>query len=335
MIGYSFRDLARDVLQSTKKPMSAEQIWEEANSLGIAEKVGSKGKTPWRSIQAQLYTDIKDGSDSDFLQLSKHPVLFGLKSLSYGVNQVEVASDDVSDGSDKPSPTKKAPKPQWNERDLHPLLATYVRSDPHFRCYAKTIYQEKSSKKSKNADMWTHPDMVGVYFPFKDFEASTIQLQDTLRVNPYRIFSFELKKSLTTSHLREYFFQAVSNSSWANEGYLVAPSISSDSDFLDDLQRLSSAFGIGIIRLDIEHAEQSEILFQAQTHDALDWSTVDRLSSINPDFRDFLTGISNTAKIHTVSGTYDKILEGDAYDAYLKKHGMLNEPFAPWERKQV
>ena len=322
MIGYSFRDLARDVLKSTERPMSAEQIWDEANALGIAAKVGSKGKTPWRSIQAQLYTDIKDGSNSAFVQLSKHPVLFVLKSLSYGDVQLELASEDVSDGDDKPATTAKASKPQWGERDLHPLLATYVRSDPHFRCYAKTIYQEKSSKKPKNADMWTHPDMVGVYFPFKDFEASTIQLQDTLRVNPYRIFSFELKKSLTTSHLREYFFQAVSNSSWANEGYLVAPLISSDSDFLDDLQRLSTAFGIGVIRLDIEHAEQSEILFQAQTHDALDWSTVDRLSSINPDFRDFLTGISNTAKIHTVSGSYDKILEGDAYDAYLKKHGM-------------
>ena len=39
------------------RPMSAVQIWDEANALGIAEKVGSKGKTPWRSIQAQLYTD--------------------------------------------------------------------------------------------------------------------------------------------------------------------------------------------------------------------------------------------------------------------------------------
>lgn len=322
MIGYSFLDLARDVMQLTERPMSAEQIWSEANELGIAAKVGSKGKTPWRSIQAQLYTDIKDSSGSDFVQLSKHPVLFGLRSLSYKDVQLEIASNDVNEDDVKPLTTTVIPKQHWVERDLHPLLATYVRSEPHFRCYVRTIYQEKSSKKSKNADMWTHPDIVGVYFPFKDFEASTIQLQDTLRVNPYRIFSFELKKSLSTSHLREYFFQAVSNSSWANEGYLVAPMISSDSDFLEDLQRLSNAFGIGVIRLDIEHAEQSEILFQAQARDVLDWPTVDRLSSINPDFREFLTGISNTAKIHTLSGSYDKILEGDAYDSYLKKHGM-------------
>lgn len=324
MIGYSFRDLAREVLTTTKKPMSAEQIWQKANDLGIAEKVGSKGKTPARSIQAQLYVDIKDGANSDFVQLSKHPVLFGLKSLQYGNREVEGASDDVKNDDDAaPARSKKAERPSWNERDLHPLLATYVRSDPHFKCYAKTIYQEKSSKRSRNSDMWTHPDMVGVYFPFKDFEESTIELQDTLRVNPYKIFSFELKKSLSTGHLREYFFQAVSNSSWANEGYLVAPSISGDSDFLEDLQRLSNAFGIGVIRLDIEHAEQSEIVFQAQPRDALDWATVDRLSSINPDFREFLTGISNTAKIHVVSGSYEKVLEGDAYDSYVAAHGMV------------
>ena len=110
MIGYSFRDLARDVLQSTEEPMSAEQIWDEANALGIAAKVGSKGKTPWRSIQAQLYTDIKDGVDSAFVQLSKHPVLFGLKSLRYGDVQLEMASDEVSDGNDKSTTTVKASK---------------------------------------------------------------------------------------------------------------------------------------------------------------------------------------------------------------------------------
>lgn len=113
MIGYSFRDLARDVLRSTRKPMSAEQIWSEADSLGIAEKVGSKGKTPWRSIQAQLYMDIKDSSDSDFVQLRKHPVLFGLKSLSYGEWQVESASDDVNDGDDASTTGAKKPKSQW------------------------------------------------------------------------------------------------------------------------------------------------------------------------------------------------------------------------------
>ena len=86
MIGYSFRDLARDVLESTKRPMSAEQIWDEANALGIAAKVGSRGKTPWRSIQAQLYTDIKDGAEAayaDYLADIRHAALPQSDLLAY------------------------------------------------------------------------------------------------------------------------------------------------------------------------------------------------------------------------------------------------------------
>lgn len=75
MIGYTFKDMAREVLDVKKKPMSADQIWQQASELGLAEKVGSKGKTPARSIQAQLYMDIKESSDSEFVQLSKHEAI--------------------------------------------------------------------------------------------------------------------------------------------------------------------------------------------------------------------------------------------------------------------
>ena len=63
---------------------------------------------------------------------------------------------------------------------------------------------------------------------------------------------WSLKKRLSFSNLREAFFQAVSNSSWANEGYLVAADISTDEDFQAELHRLSASFGIAIIQLDIE-----------------------------------------------------------------------------------
>jgi hypothetical protein len=46
-----------------------------------------------------------------------------------------------------------------------------------------------------------------------------------------KFYSFELKKELTFSNLRESFFQAVSNSSWAHEGYLVAAEVSADVSF--------------------------------------------------------------------------------------------------------
>jgi hypothetical protein len=75
------------------------------------------------------------------------------------------------------------------------------------------------------------------------------------------VFSFELKKSLSFGNLREAFFQAVSNSSWANEGYLVAAEISQDEDFLSELRRLSSSFGIGVVQL--ADSDESGHLFQS------------------------------------------------------------------------
>ena len=47
---------------------------------------------------------------------------------------------------------------------------------------------------------------------------------------------------------REAFFQAVSNSAWANFGYLVTKDISDKT--MPELQILASLPGIGVIRLD-------------------------------------------------------------------------------------
>lgn len=61
-------------------------------------------------------------------------------------------------------------KGSFIERDLHPLLVKFLYSNPHFKCYAKTIYHETSTKKTKGYNQWLHPDIVGIYFPFKDYQ---------------------------------------------------------------------------------------------------------------------------------------------------------------------
>ena len=64
---------------------------------------------------------------------------------------------------------------------------------------------------------------------------------------------------------REFFFQAVSNSSWANEGYLVAAEIIQDDELLSELECLSIAFGIGIIQLDITDIDALNIVTTQST----------------------------------------------------------------------
>jgi hypothetical protein len=113
---------------------------------------------------------------------------------------------------------------------------------------------------------------------------------DFIRVSS-RPTLFTLKIVVNFSNLREYYFQAVSNSSWANEGYLVAIKYDQAPEFIDEMRRLNNAFGIGFIQLNLDDCFQSEIVLSARNNENLDWNTIDRLIEDNEDFRQFTNSI--------------------------------------------
>ena len=96
------------------------------------------------------------------------------------------------------------------------------------KCYTKTINHSKSTKKEFGE--WVHPDIVGCYFPIDEWDTQVMNLSSAIGNTSIKILSFELKRELNLGKLRESFFQAVSNSSWANESYLVAAEISNNDD---------------------------------------------------------------------------------------------------------
>lgn len=164
--------------------------------------------------------------------------------------------------------------------------------------------------------------MVGVYFPFDKFQDNVLKLLDTLKENAYKLFSFELKVELNFANLRQSYFQAVSNSSWAHEGYLVALKIEDDPLLIDEIRRLNNAFGIGVIRLNAENIEESEILFSSRHNDSLDWETIERLSEENADFRNFINDLMEDIKIGKVKSKYDSILNAEEYEKYIREKGI-------------
>jgi len=304
---YYFYDLCIDALKGSSKPLSADDIWQKAKDLKLDEKIGTIGKTPEATIAAKLYTDIKDNGDkSVFQQISKRPAKFCLRAESSKIEENEIYEEEHK-------------KLKFNERDLHQLLANYLDSAPHFKCKVKTIHHEISKKKTQGANEWLHPDLVGVYFPFDDYSSETRVLQEIFKVNSVRLFAFEMKTNINFTNLRSYFFQAVSNSSWANEGYLACSDISSDSDFLNELQRLSNSFGIGVIKLSPQNIEDSEILFPAKFKAHLDWDTVNRLAEDNNDFKEFMEDLKDDVVSGKIKGNYDKILKEDEFKEYVTK----------------
>lgn len=217
---------------------------------------------------------------------------------------------------------EKTEAKKFNERDLHSVLVAYAYGDSHFKANLKTIFHETSTKGTKGQNEWIHPDLVGVYFPFNDYKKETLEIQSHLTISSIKIFSFELKISLSFANLREYFFQAVSNSSWANEGYLVAININEDSTFRDELRRLNNAFGIGIIKLNTENVFESEILFPASIKQSIDWDTVNRLANENADFSDFLKFITEDCKLGKIKSQYDKVLNLEELTKHIKDKGI-------------
>ncbi|MFQ3573659.1 MAG: hypothetical protein SNJ53_03395, partial [Thermodesulfovibrionales bacterium] len=243
---------------------------------------------------------------SNFVAISSRPKRFVLRSL--------IA--DLGDKILEAQPETKTKKQDYQEKDLHPFIVYY--GFYYLKAYLKTVHHNKSGKREFGE--WVHPDIVGCYFPFSDWKDEVVEVSSLMGNTAVRLFSFELKRGLSLSNIRESFFQAVSNSSWAHEGYLAAAEIDSDEDFRTELERLSTSFGIGVIRIDIDDPDSTEIILPARSKDLVDWETVNKLATINSDFRDFLNRIKTDFKSREIRREmYDPVLDKDALIESLAK----------------
>lgn len=300
----TFLQMAQKVLEEEKKPLSSSEIWQLAVNKGYDKLVESKGKTPWSTLAALIYVDVRDNPSTNFFPLGARPIRVILKSQKESLNGITLDATKI--------PEVKTLKIEFLEKDLHPLMVYY--GSLYLKAYLKTISHSKSDKKSYGE--WVHPDIVGCYFPYKDWGGEVVEVSTMMGNTAVKLFSFELKRELSIANIRESFFQAVSNSSWANEGYLAAAIIDTDTDFMYELKRLSTSFGIGVIKLDISDPDSSEILLQAKSKDFIDWDTVNKISSINSDFRDFLNRIKNNMK--------NQEIRKEKYDTVMVKEELVN-----------
>jgi len=294
----TFTELAEKVLTEEKAPLTANEIWVLATEKGYDKELNSEGQTPWASLGARLYVSVKDDPKSPFAQTDSRPKKFYLKSQTVQIDLSEKALY-------KEPPAVKKKKFDYLEKDIHPYLTYYAYY--HLHCYTKTINHSQSSKKEFGE--WVHPDMVGCYFPLDDWKQEVYELSSSIGNISIRLFSFELKRELNFGNLRESFFQTVSNSSWANESYLVAVEISNEPDFRDELSRLSTSFGIGVIKLNMGDPHSSEIIFPAKYRETLDWETINKLT-MNADFKEFISTVKidiTSKKIHKKE--YDQVQE--------------------------
>lgn len=180
------------------------------------------------------------------------------------------------------SQNKEKTEDTYMERDLYPMLSEYLWRE--FDIYSKRI-DEKRSRNSHGAggNRWLFPDLIGLEDLSRDWHGEIKGVVQAMAGCKSRLWSFEVKKFINRSNVREAYFQAVSNSSWANYGYLVAAQIQGAEK---ELRMLAGLHGIGVIKLDVESPVDSEIMIPAKERPEIDWNSANRLAEENSDFLD-------------------------------------------------
>lgn len=313
----TFLELAQEVLEKAEQPLGYKEIWEAAKEKGLDKKLESLGKTPWQSLGAQLYVNIRDKADSVFMPVSRQPKQFWLKARAKELDNIKIDKPKIQHTAEQ--------KRAFNERDLHPLFVKFLKEGEEFDAYAKTIYHELSSKSQKGKDKWNFPDIVAVHFPFNDHDYNeTLTLAKHTNQNEVEIYSFELKVSLDWSNLKESYFQAVSNSSFANEGYLVVFE-EIDEEILKEIERLNKNFGIGLIQLELDKIE----VILPSNQRGLDFETIDMLIGKNPDFKKFIENVikdfETNDKERIATKNYDNILSDEELAAHIQNKKIVKD----------
>lgn len=250
----------------------------KSNSLGDYIKTDS-------DLVQQLVAEI--GSQRPRLQ-KRHPELKtteGRPRKYYYSEKSDFAEVAAAEGVIT-APAADSNDTKLGEHAMYPLLSLYLWEE--FGVYSKRVDEKRSSnKRGPNGNRWLYPDLVGM----EDLGAEWHQeVRDC--VNQYsdkrtKLWSFEAKLLINRSNVRECFFQAVSNSSWANFGYLVAAEIEGQ-DTLKELRMLFAAHGIGLIKLDADNTAESQVLIPARERDEIDWDMANRLAMENRDFLDYV-----------------------------------------------
>jgi hypothetical protein len=75
-----FLEYARKILDNSEEPLTYKDIWKKGKDLGSDKDIFTKGKTPWQTLGAQLYVDVRDNPNSIFIKVGKDPARFFLRS---------------------------------------------------------------------------------------------------------------------------------------------------------------------------------------------------------------------------------------------------------------
>ena len=215
--------------------------------------------------------------------------------------QPHLMVEEEADDLDEPIENLPSNLASFSEHDLYPLLISYLSEDLGLNC--RRIDERKSrNMRGSGGNHWLHPDIVALETLDKGWSEVVRACVRGSNDAVFRLWSFEVKKTLNRSNVRKSFFQAVSNSSWANFAYLVTANL--DSAVEAELQMLSGLHGVGVLLLNQQSLFDSQILIPARERTNIDWLSVNRIVEENSDFEAFIDQVG----IYSQTGRLTKSL---------------------------
>lgn len=292
----TLREMVVSVLQDNNeqplKPSEIAAMIKERYPDYCAQKAAATTQNNF-NVVAQIASEISANSKQWML---RHPELKSSDETprTYWLEALDDAPNEV-DLTPQAGPTQPISAPV-DEQRLYPKLAAYLWGMKARKLYPKRIDEKTSANTNgRNGNKSLHPDMVAL----EDLMPSPVwsaEIKEWARLSgaaQSKLWSFEVKIRINSiSDARDFYFQALANSAWANFGYLVAAQISDKA--LGELKTLAELHGVGVILLDPDNpADGSVVKIPARERSTLDWGTCNRIASQNADFRRFLEQVSH------------------------------------------
>lgn len=165
----------------------------------------------------------------------------------------------------------------FRSNDIRALRVSFLLAE--YNVHAFRVDERKSSNAgSSGSNQWLYPDIVGLESLALGLNLEVAEAIKVSSDRKVKLWSLEIKVLLNRSNVREAYYQAVSNSSWANLGYLVAAQIEGLGT-LQEVRILYGMHGIGLIKLDKHNPAESEILIPARERPEIEWAMCSRLAN--------------------------------------------------------
>ena len=278
-----------DFLKKANKPKTVKEIYE-----GIKNDIGEHSGDPYYTLSGILSQNLKKSTSKLFVVNYDIPRTIWLKDRKDELKSLGIHIKDEDNESIDATNVSDINEIEY-EKDMYPIIVDLLQEDS---IYAKRINEKLTEKGKKGLNKWINPDIVGVKYFFEEHNDDVNELMINNASPIFELYSYEVKKEITLGNIKECYFQAVSNSSWANYGYLVCDKFDEgNEDLITEIERLVGSYGIGLIIIEGKKIKKK---FTAKYKVKLDYPTIENLYGKNEDFRAFIEKVNDSVKTRRV-----------------------------------